>query len=439
RRDKIGKSKNGARPKWAPLFTQYLREVGYRNYHSGKWHIDGKPMKNGFDHSYSLNDHGRFFSPKRHTRDDKPLPPVTEPGFYVTDFIADHAIECLQEHKEEHAEKPFFHFVAFTAPHFPLHALPEDIAKYQGKYDDGWEIMRAKRWERVRELGIVGGELSKVEREVGPPYHFADHLEKLGPDEVNRPLPWKELTESQQKFQAAKMEIHAAMVDRMDQAIGRILAQLKSMGAWENTLVMFLSDNGASAEIMVRDDGHDRSATPGSARSHLCLGPGWSNACNTPFRRHKTWVHRGGCSTPLIMHWPEKIKEGGGLRRSVGHVIDISATILEVAGAKRPAEIDGQPVPKAPGNSLLSLCFGESRHAHKQVWWLHENNRALQAGMLRLVAAKNEPWDLFDLTTDPTESKNLADERPDEVARLAKRWQEQADEIKQLAWPDESP
>ncbi len=426
RRDKIGKSKNGPRPKWAPLFSEYLRKVGYRNYHSGKWHIDGQPMENGFDRSYSL---------KQHTRDDKPLPPVTEPGFYVTDFIADHAIECLKEHAADHEQKPFFHFVTFTAPHFPLHALPEDIAKYDGKYDEGWEAMRQRRWDKVRELGIVDGTLSDVEREVGPPYHFAEHLNQLGPNEVNRPLPWDELTEDQQRLQIAKMEIHAAMVDRMDQAIGRILKQVRAMNAWENTLIFFLSDNGASAEIMVRDDGHDRSATPGSAKTYFCLGPGWSNACNTPFRRHKTWVHRGGASTPLIMHWPAQIKEGGGLHKSPGHVIDIAATILELAGATRPAELNGELVPAAPGKSLAPLFVGETREEHKQLWWLHEGHRAILKGNLRLVAAKNDPWELFDMSVDPTETNNLATTQPDKVRELEKAWNEQAASIKELAWP----
>ncbi len=195
--------------------------------------------------------------------------------------------------------QPFFLYLAFNSPHFPLHAPPEDIARYRGRYQEGWETVRADRWKRIQELGLVHGRLSDVERDVGPPYHFPDALKTLGPAEVNRPVPWTSLTDEQHAFQATKMSIHAAMVNRMDREIGRVLDQLRAMGAFEDTLIVFLSDNGASAEIMVRDDGHDPSASPGSADTHLCLGPGWSTVANTPFRRHKTWVHEGGIATPL--------------------------------------------------------------------------------------------------------------------------------------------
>ncbi len=238
-------------------------------------------------------------------------PPADEKGYYATIATADHAIECLKDHAANHAGKPFFHYIAFIAPHFPLHALPEDIAKYRDKYLAGWDAMREARFARQKEMGIANTTLSALEREVGPPYAFPDAMEKLGPGEVNRPLPWSELTDEQRRFQATKMAIHAAMVDRMDQEIGRVIAQLKAMGAFDNTLILFASDNGASAEIMVRDGGHDPAAAPGSAATYLCLGPGFSSACNTPLRRHKTWVHEGGISTPLIVHWPAGIAARG--------------------------------------------------------------------------------------------------------------------------------
>ena len=184
-----------------------------------------------------------------------------------------------------------------------------------------------------------------MEREVGPPYHFPKALETLGPGEVNRPVPWGTLTDTQRAFQAKKMDIHAAMVDRMDREIGRVLEQIRAMGAFENTLIFFMSDNGASAEIMVRDDGHDRSAPAGSAATHLCLGPGWSTVANTPFRRHKTWVHEGGIATPLVVHWPKGIAARGEIRHDPGHLIDLVPTILEVAGARRAM------TPRTPGPS----------------------------------------------------------------------------------------
>ena len=314
------------RPAWAPVLPVRLAEAGYRSYHSGKWHLDTQPVASGFHRSYRLADHGRFFSPRRHLLDDQALPPVERGGgYYSTTEIANRAIEFLQQHQAEHTEQPFFSFVAFTAPHFPLHALPEDIEKYAGKYADGWAALRSRRWERIQNLGLVNGKLSAVERQIGPPYHFENHLKILGPDEVNRPLAWEELTAEQQQFQSTKMAIHAAMIDRMDQEIGRILEQLRQMDQYENTLILFLSDNGASAEIMVRDDGHDPQAAPGSAASHLCLGPGFSNAANTPFRRHKTWVHEGGIRTPLIVQWPKGLgyPYEPRINHNPAHVVDI--------------------------------------------------------------------------------------------------------------------
>ncbi len=295
----------GRRPDWARLLPERLQTFGYRCYHSGKWHIDGMPLAGGFQRSYYLQDQGRYFNPKVHFLDDVRLPAV-EPGgdYYATTAIADHAVRCLREHAEQTPEQPFFHFLAFTAPHFPLHALPADIARYHDIYQRGWDTIRAERWQRIAQIGAVRGTLSEVERTIGPPYDFPSALQILGTGETNRPLPWSTLTAEQQQFQADKMALHAAMIDRLDRELGRVLEQIRQMGAWENTLILFLSDNGASAEIMVRDDGHDPQATPGSAATYLCLGPGWSTTCNTPLRRHKTWVHEGGISTPLIAHWP---------------------------------------------------------------------------------------------------------------------------------------
>ena len=175
----------GDRPAWARLLPEVLSQVGYRSYHSGKWHLDGMPIETGFHRSYLLKDQGRFFNPQVHWLDDKKLPAV-ELGtdYYGTIAIADHAVKCLQEHAEQHSDEPFFHYLAFTAPHFPLHALPEDIAKYKDRYHVGWEQIRKERWERIKEMGLVSANLSEVEEEIGPPYHFEDHLKILGPGEV---------------------------------------------------------------------------------------------------------------------------------------------------------------------------------------------------------------------------------------------------------------
>lgn len=424
----------GVRPAWAPLLPDFLKPAGYRCYHSGKWHIDGKVLDGGFDRSLNMNNQGNYFSAAGNTIDDKPMPAATdERGYYATIATANHAIECLKDHAAHHPDRPFFQYIAFIAPHFPLHALPQDIAKYRDQYLAGWEAMRAQRFGRQQEMGIVNTTLSALERNVGPPYAFPDAIQQLGPGEVNRPLPWSELTEAQRRFQATKMAIHAAMVDRMDQEIGRIITQLKAMKAYDHTIIFFASDNGASAEIMVRDGGHDPAAPPGSAMSYLCLGPGFSSVCNTPFRRHKTWLHEGGISTPLIVHWPAGIRARSELRHTPGHLIDIVPTVLELAGVQKPKEWKGEPIPEAPGRSLVPAFAKDEVVPRELLWWLHEGNRAVRVGDWKLVAAKGDPWELYDLRTDRGEQVNLAAKFPDKVNELEQMWQEQTDRYTDLA------
>jgi arylsulfatase len=414
---------SGVRPAWGRLLPMYLRQVGYRSYHSGKWHLDGQPLDNGFDHSYDLRDFDRNFAATKHFEDGKPLS-AEEPqhGVYSTTAIADYAIKYLQEHAKLHADKPFFQYLAFTVPHFPLHALQEDIDRYAGHYDAGWEIARETRFQRLTALGIANTRLSKIERDLGPPYDFPDDIKKLGPDEVNRPFAWDSLSKSQQEFQSRKMEIHAAMVDRMDREIGRVLAQIESMGQSENTLVIFLSDNGASAEIMVRGDGHDPAAIPGSAASYLCLGPGWSSVANTPFRRHKTWVHEGGIATPFIVSWPKGIQAKGEFRETVGHVVDIVPTITELAGVTFPDPNLGETAPPSPGTSLVKVLTENMMLEREQLWWLHEGNAALRSRDWKIVRPADEPWELYNLKQDRCETNNLAAEMPDKLQELEQQW-----------------
>ncbi len=443
----------GARPAWARLLPEMLKPLGYRSYHSGKWHVDGKALDGGFDHSYLIQDAGRFFSPQVLLEDDQRLPPVQRGGdYYSTTAVADYAIKYLKEHAQKHAELPFFAYICFFSPHFPLQAPQEDIDRYRGKYDRGWELMRGERWSRQQSLGLISGRLSAVEREVGPPYFFPDAYKALGPGEVNKPIPWNELTSEQQAFQATKMSIHAAMVDRMDREIGRVVDQIRAMSALDNTLIMFLSDNGASAEIMVRDDGHDPKAPPGSAATHLCLGPGWSTVANTPFRMHKTWVHEGGIATPLVVHWPAGITARGELRKNSGHVIDLVPTILEVAGGKRPESYSGKPVPAPPGKSLALAFAKDNSVTHDYLWWSHEGSKAIRVGDWKLVAAspslrgrgnddaearqKPGPWELFNLADDRAETNNLATKVPDKVRELTELWTRKEQEFFKLATED---
>ena len=441
RRDTVPGVKSGGvgvRPKWAKLLPEMLRPMGYRSYHSGKWHIDGMPLASGFDRSYYLEDVGRYYRPRVHYEDDRKLTPVAPgTGYYATTAIADHAIKYIREHATKYQTEPFFLYLAFNAPHFPLHAPPEDIARYRERYRGGWEAVRAERWKRIQELGLVQGRLSDVERDVGPPYHFPDALKALGPAEVDRPVPWTSLTDEQRAFQAMKMAIHAAMVDRMDREIGRVLDQLRAMSAFEDTLIVFLSDNGASAEIMVRDDGHDPSASPGSADSHLCLGPGWSTVANTPFRRHKTWVHEGGISTPLIVHWPRGIPARGEFRHDSGHVIDLVPTVLEAVGGTRPDSVDGRSMPARPGKSLVPAFARDGTVRHDAIWWAHEGNRAIRIGDWKLVAAGQDgPWELYNVAADRTETRDLARQEPAKARALAEHWQRLRDEFATIARED---
>ncbi len=446
----IGGGGQAKRPAWAKLLPEHLRPLGYRNYHSGKWHIDGNVLDGGFDRSLDVRNQGNFFTGRGNRIDDVPVDaagvrnakprgknssppqpekPVTEEGYYSTIATADHAIECLRDHAENHSEKPFFHYLAFIAPHFPLHALPEDIRRYQDRYTDGWDVMRKQRHKRQQEIGLLQTQLSPLEREVGPPYHFPDALKKLGAGEINRPLPWTELTPQQQSFQAIKMAIHAAMVDRMDREIGRVLDQLKAMDAFDNTIILFASDNGASAEIMVRNGGHDPEASPGSVASYLCLGPGFSSAANTPMRRHKTWVHEGGISSPMIVHWPQGITARGENRTTPVHFVDIAPTVLQIAGGKFVVDSDVANVPSPPGTSLVAEFKRSGSIQSRPLWWLHDGNRAIRVGDWKLVAAKDQPWELYDLSIDRTELNDLAGQRPDKILELSALWQSTTDSM----------
>ena len=440
RRDKVPGLRGGIagrRPRWARLLPEYLKRYGYRCYHSGKWHIDGPRLAGGFDHSYSLEDHNRYFYPKRHLLDDKPLPPV-QPGsrYYATTAIADYAIQFLKEHQRRYSDRPFFLYLCFTSPHFPLQAPQEDIQRYLPVYQVGWDQIRKARWERQQRMGLLQAPLSPIEPQIGPPYYFPNAYKILGPGEIRHEMAWKDLTPEQQRFQATKMAIHAAMVDQMDHEIGRVLNQIRAMGAWENTVIFFLSDNGASAEIMVRGDGHDPKAPMGSGRTFLCLGPGWSRAANTPFRRHKTWVEEGGIATPLIVHWPAGIQDHGAIRRAPGHVIDLAPTILELAGGTWPKRWNGIPIPPPQGRSLVPLFQQDQTWPDRTLWWLHEGNRALRVGTWKIVADRGKPWELYDLARDRSETHNLAAKYPGLVNRLAQRWEEEWREIQRLAKSD---
>ncbi|MHC4475530.1 MAG: arylsulfatase [Planctomycetota bacterium] len=438
RRDKMEGIKMGNRPPWAPLVPELLKPYGYRSYHSGKWHIDGKPTEGGFDRSWGRHKFGcdwdRFFSSEIWTEGGTTAPVKEGEQYYSTVAIADHAIQCLNLHQQNHRGKPFFQYVAFYSPHFPLHALKKDIEHYHDTYLAGWDVIRQRRWKRMKQMGIINCALSDRDADIIPHWNFkpAKLKEEIGPGEAPYAVAWDSLTQQQKQFQATKMAIHAAMIHRMDAEIGRIIQKLKDMGAYQNTLILFASDNGASAEQIIRGDGHDKTAAPGSAKSYLCLGPGWSTAANTPFRLHKHWNHEGGISSPCIVHWPRGISAKGELRHDPSHFIDFAPTVLELAGAAWPQTYKGVKVPEHPGISLVPAFAKSGAVKHKNLWWSHGDNRAIRQGNWKLSARRIEKgtpgeWELYDLDNDRCEMNNLASKYPEKVKMLSGQWQAIAD------------
>jgi arylsulfatase len=419
-------------PAWTRFLPQYLKPLGYRSYHSGKWHIRFRAVAGaGFDHSYLVQDLNRYFYPRIHLLDDQKLPPVKEDeGYYTTIAMADYAIRWLKEHAREHASQPFFLYLAFNAPHFPLQALREDIERYQDRFAEGWDVVRERRWKRMREMGIVNCGLPPLEPDMRPAWNTPDEelMAKIGPGEVTRAVPWSSLTAEQKRFQRIKMAIHAAMITRMDREIGRVLDQLKAMDAMNDTVILFLSDNGASSEQIIRADGHDPTAAPGSARSHLCLGPGWSSASNAPFRLHKSWVHEGGIASPWIIHWPAGIQEHGKLRHNPCHFVDVLPTLVELAGGNPKEAPPGAP--PLSGRSIVPAIRKDGAAPHDFLYFNHSHNRAIRMGDWKLVAAgASGPWELYDMKTDRSEKNNLAASQPERVRKMAEFWKARDEEF----------
>lgn len=406
------------------MISEVLGAQGYRTYHVGKWHLQSRsreaadtwPLGRGFDRSYCVRSQNNFFNPYVLTDEDKIVKrPGDDGDYYITRAFSDRAVDYLKHHAKEHEGKPFFLYLAHTAPHFPLHALQEDIDVYRDKFTQGWDVVRRQRLARQKKMGIVDCDL--------PP---RDPVAKA----------WDDLTDAEQKMWSLRMAIHAAMIHRVDVGVGKVVKQLRKMNVLDDTLVLFLSDNGASAEYLVRGDGHDPKAPPGSGASYLCLEVGWSNAANTPFRQHKMWMHEGGIATPLIAHWPSGLKARGDITHQVGHVIDVMPTVLELAGARMPDEIDGTPAPKLPGHSLAPIFRGEDRKPPEFIFWEHVGNRAIRSGDWKLVAEHERPWELYDLKNDRSETKDRAKDRPDLVTKLSSLWQGYADKIGVVPWSE---
>ena len=414
-------------PNYTRFIPDHLKPLGYRSYHSGKWHIRFTPLEGvGFDHSYTLLDEDRYFTPRRLELDGEPLPqPKPEDHYYSTVAIADHAAGFLKEHARNHAEAPFFLYLAPHSPHFPLQALPEDIEKYKDRFAEGWDTARERKLARMRRMGLVNCALPPLEPNMWTNWNTPDAelFATIGRGEVTRAVPWSTLTPEQKSLQRTKMAIHAAMITRMDLEIGKVLGQVQAMGAERDTVVVFLSDNGASSEQLIRGDGHDATAPPGSARSFLGLGPGWSTCSNTPLRLHKSWVHEGGISTPMVVHWPNGIKDQNALRHDPCHFVDILPTMVDLAGGA-PAKNLPPGAPPLAGMSLAPALLKDGAAPHDFLYFNHNNNRAIRVGDWKLIATgETGPWELYDLGKDRCELQNLAAAHPVRAQQLAALWQ----------------
>ncbi len=418
-------------PNYTRFLPDHLKPLGYRSYHSGKWHMRFTPLEGvGFNHSYTLLDEDRYFTPRRLELDGAPVPqPKLEDHYYSTTAIADYAVRFLKEHQREHAADPFLMFMAPHSPHFPLQALPEDIEKYRDRFSEGWDTARERKLARMRRMGIVNCALPPLEPNMWTNWNTPDSelIAKIGKGEVTRAVPWSTLTAEQKSFQRTKMAIHAAMITRMDLEIGKVLGQVRAMGAERDTVVVFVSDNGASSEQLIRGDGHDAKAPAGSAGSFLGLGPGWSSASNTPLRLHKSWVNEGGIATPMIVHWPNGIKDQNQLRHDPCHFVDLLPTMVDLAGgAPQPAPPPGAP-PLA-GQSLAPALQKDGGSPHDFIYFNHNNNRAIRVGDWKLIATGDKgPWELYDLSTDRCELKDLAAAQPERARKLAALWKEKDD------------
>ncbi len=424
--------------------AEVLKAAGYHTSMVGKWHLSSgpktpRPTDRGFDEFYGMV--GGFNScfqedpfytrlPAGRTKRDYP-----KDGFYSSDAFGDYSLDFLAEARK--AKKPFFQYLAFNAPHFPLHAKPEDIKLYADTYLKGWDKIREERLARQKKIGLF-----THDTQLSPRSGFTTRQDFLRSGE--NPV-WDTLPADRQADLARRMAIFAAMVTCMDRNIGRVIDDLKAHGELDNTLVLFLSDNGACAEwdpfgfdfnSGPRNTLHtgDALETMGSAKTYHSYGSGWANAGNAPFRLYKHYCHEGGIRTPFIVHWPGRIKTKGEFRDQPGHIIDVMATCVDVCGATYPKRFNDQPITPKEGTSLLDTFTGQPL-PERVLAWEHERNRAIRSGKWKLVSKSGSLWELYDIESDPVELKNLAETMTEKVEELSKQWEAWANRCKVLPYP----
>ena len=435
--------------------AEALKPAGYRVDMVGKWHLvhmrlTGKkqvnhrntdafwfnktnwPMQRGFESYYgTIIGVGDYFDPFTLTNGNDPITAAPPAGFYYTDAITDHAVARIAANAA--ADRPFFLYVAYTAPHWPLQAPPEDIEKYKDAYKIGWDELRRRRRAQQIKLGLI------------------DPRWELPPREPEA-RDWKKAPDHD--WQARRMAVYAAQIDRLDQGVGRILKALDDAKAADNTLVLFLSDNGGCNEDVepgwfdvttATRDGRPvrvgnkpnqrRDSMPGPEEVYQSYGSGWANASNTPFRRYKHFAHEGGIAAPFIARWPAVIRERGAIRNEVGHVIDLMPTLLDLAGGSYPKTFHNHAVTPTEGVSLAAALRNKPHDPHPPLFWEHEGNRAVRVGKWKLVAMNHKPWELYDMLADRSETHDLSAAMPKKVQELEKEYQHWADRVGVLPWP----
>jgi len=400
--------------------AEALKPAGYHTIMAGKWHVgtyEGMwPVDRGFDDYFGIIRGACNYwnpAPRRlllHNR--KRIKPWD--GFYTTDAFTDYAVRFISEASKAD-DNPFFCYLAYNAPHWPLHAWPEDIAKYRGKYRKGWDAIRKERYERMIKMGLVKPEWKLSDRDAPA---------------------WEDVPEAQKDTSDFRMAIYAAQIDRMDQNIGRVLKTLKDLGELDNTVILFFVDNGACEEGEGVYGGGPAEQLGTKKGYFLTYGQSWANASNTPYRFYKHWVHEGGIASPLIAHWPDRIKDHGALRHGPAHLIDLMPTCLELAGADYPKHYKGHVIPPMEGVSIVPAFYDKplNREA-KAIYFEHEGNRAVRMGKWKLVAEHKEPWRLYDMEADRTEMHDLSDDHPDLRTKMIGMYDTWAKRCGVLPWP----
>ncbi len=386
--------------------AEALRSGGYITLMTGKWHLSSSPVQRGFDRYFGhLSGACNFFTGDNSFRlNDEPFQVPSE-GFYTTDANTDYAIRFLDEIDND---KPFFLYIAYNAPHYPLQAPREEVEKYRGKYLIGWDQLRQQRYEKIKSLGLLKADCPPAPR----------------PEDVPS---WDSLTDEERDEQDLVMATYAGMIDRVDQNIGRLVEKLQTMQVFENTLLLFLSDNGACPFQRTKPETRAKRLLPWDPASYWTYDTRWAHACNTPFREYKRNQHEGGISTPLIAHWPAGIREPGTITQQPGHLVDIMATCLDLAGVEYPSMWQGQPVGPPRGRSLLPILAGRQREPHDELFFtFYGTHNALRKGDWKLVNKDGGPWELYNLDADRTEQHDLSETEASRLAGMQQRWEQWA-------------